>query len=171
MIVRCAHTEMVDVDLLVPHPLNPNKHGEKQIEMLAKIMKHQGWRHPITVSKRSGFIVAGHGRLMAAKKLGWTSAPIDRQEFETEADEYAHLIADNKIAELAEHDDAFMIETLSKFPDIDLGLLGVPDLKIPDFAPGTIDEQGKLDEKKFVFMLCPHCGEKFEQGQATIIKD
>jgi DNA modification methylase len=122
---------MVDVDLLVPHPLNPNKHGERQIEMLAKIMNYQGWRHPITVSKRSGFIVAGHGRLMAAKKLGWTQAPVDRQEFDTEADEYAHLIADNKIAELAEHDDLKMFDDLKKFPDLDLDLLGIPDFELP----------------------------------------
>ena len=63
-------------------------------------MKHQGWRHPITVSKQSGYIVAGHGRLAAAQSLGWAKAPVDMQDFENEADEFAHLIADNKIAEL-----------------------------------------------------------------------
>jgi DNA modification methylase len=145
---------MVDVDLLVPHPLNPNKHGERQIEMLAKIMNHQGWRHPITVSKRSGFIVAGHGRLMAAKKLGWTQAPVDRQEFDTEADEYAHLIADNKIAELAEHDDLKMFDDLKKFPDLDLDLLGIPDfeLPMPEIVPGcdADDVPEALPEPKVV---------------------
>lgn len=176
MIVRCAHTEMVDVDLLVPHPLNPNKHGEKQIEMLAKIMKHQGWRHPITVSKRSGFIVAGHGRLMAAKKLGWTSAPIDRQEFETEADEYAHLIADNKIAELAEHDDAKMFEDLKGFPDLDLDLLGIPDLEIPavELIPqcDPDDVPDALPEPKVVrgevYILGKH---RLMCGDSTVITD
>lgn len=132
MKVQCAHTEMVDIDLLVMNPLNPNKHGEKQIELLAKIMNHQGWRHPVTVSKRSGFVVAGHGRIMAARKNGWTQVPVDRQDFATEADEYAHLIADNKISELAEHDDAMMFESLKAFPDMDLDLLGIPDLVIPE---------------------------------------
>lgn len=123
---------MVDIDLLVMNPLNPNKHGEKQIELLAKIMNHQGWRHPVTISKRSGFVVVGHGRIMAARKLGWTQVPVDRQDFATEADEYAHLIADNKISELAEHDDAMMFESLKAFPDMDLDLLGIPDLVIPE---------------------------------------
>lgn len=132
MKVQCAHTEMVDIDLLVMNPLNPNKHGEKQIELLAKIMNHQGWRHPVTISKRSGFVVVGHGRIMAARKLGWTQVPVDRQDFATEADEYAHLIADNKISELAEHDDAMMFESLKAFPDMDLDLLGIPDLVIPE---------------------------------------
>lgn len=170
MIVRCAHTEMVDVDLLVEHPLNPNKHGDKQIQMLAKIMNHQGWRHPITVSKRSGFIVAGHGRLMAAKKLGWKTAPIDRQEFETEADEYAHLIADNKIAELAEHDDVMMFENLSKFPDMDLDLLGIPDLVIPgtEVLPdgnGAI-ELSEVDFQNFDYQ-CPKCGFEWDDDGTT----
>ena len=43
MKVRCAFTKMMDVDLLVPHPMNPNGHGEKQIELLSKILNHQGW--------------------------------------------------------------------------------------------------------------------------------
>ena len=91
MEVKCSYSEMVDVDLLVANPRNPNKHSEKQIELLAKIMRHQGWRRPIVVSKRSGFIIAGHGRLMAAKLNGWNQAPVDRQEYATEADEYADL--------------------------------------------------------------------------------
>ena len=176
MKVQCAHTEMVDVDLLVPHPLNPNKHGERQIEMLAKIMNHQGWRHPITVSKRSGFIVAGHGRLMAAKKLGWTQAPVDRQEFDTEADEYAHLIADNKIAELAEHDDLKMFDDLKKFPDLDLDLLGIPDfeLPMPEIVPGcdADDVPEALPEPKVVrgevYILGNH---RLMCGDSTTITD
>jgi DNA modification methylase len=167
---------MVDVDLLVPHPLNPNKHGERQIEMLAKIMNHQGWRHPITVSKRSGFIVAGHGRLMAAKKLGWTQAPVDRQEFDTEADEYAHLIADNKIAELAEHDDLKMFDDLKKFPDLDLDLLGIPDfeLPMPEIVPGcdADDVPEALPEPKVVrgevYILGNH---RLMCGDSTAITD
>lgn len=170
MKVQCAHTEMVDIDLLVGHPLNPNKHGEKQIEMLAKIMNHQGWRHPITVSKRSGFIVAGHGRLMAARKLGWTTAPVDRQDFDTEADEYAHLIADNKIAELAEHDDAAMFEQLQKFPDIDLDLLGIPDLVIPNIEVGaSVNGSIELNEGDFQEFNhhCPKCGFEWNDNGTT----
>lgn len=154
MRVNCAHTEIVDVDLLVPHPMNANKHGDRQIDLLAKIMKHQGWRHPITVSKRSGFIVAGHGRLMAAKKIGWTHAPVDRQDFENEADEYAHLIADNKIAELAEHDDLKMVEDLKtlNIEDFNFDLLGIPDFNIMNVL-GVNDlqqiESEKAQEKKF----------------------
>ena len=100
--VHCAHDELVDVVNLIPNPRNPNKHGDKQVAMLAKIIRHQGWRAPIVVSNRSGFVVAGHGRLEAARLLNVQIVTVNRQDFATEADEWAHLIADNRIAELAE---------------------------------------------------------------------
>lgn len=172
MQIHCSYSELRDVDALVENPRNFNQHGEKQIESLAKIMKHQGWRNPITVSKRSGFIVAGHGRLMAAKRNGWTQAPVDLQDFATEADEYAHLIADNKIAELAETDELKLKELVAELPpDFDVELVGLPDVNLlePDFSPASEGEQGQLDQKQIVIMECPHCGEKFEKGQAKII--
>ena len=93
--IHCAHDRLADIASLIPNPRNPNKHGDKQIALLAKIIRHQGWRAPVVVSKRSGFIVAGHGRLEAAKLLQVQTVPVNDQEFETEADEWAHLVADN----------------------------------------------------------------------------
>ena len=102
--IYCAHTELVNIEKVIPNPKNPNKHPDKQIAMLAKIIDAQGWRAPITVSKRSGFIVRGHGRLMAAQKLGLSQVPVDYQDYESEAAEWADLIADNRLSELAEID-------------------------------------------------------------------
>ena len=102
--VHCSHTELVDVVKLIEHPNNPNKHDERQVNLLARIIKAQGWRNPITVSKRSGYIVSGHGRLAAAKVLNQEKVPVDYQDFENDADESAHLLADNRVAELAELD-------------------------------------------------------------------
>lgn len=65
-IVHCSFTKMVATADLKPNPDNPNTHPKAQVEKLAKIITAHGWRHPITVSKRSGFIVAGHCRLLAA---------------------------------------------------------------------------------------------------------
>ncbi|NBR87399.1 MAG: hypothetical protein EBT61_18165 [Verrucomicrobia bacterium] len=67
--VHCSHDRMVAVTEIVANPRNPNKHPAKQVALLAKIIRHQGWRAPIVVSKRSGFVVAGHGRLAAAQPL------------------------------------------------------------------------------------------------------
>ena len=112
--VYCAHDAIVNIESLIENPRNTNRHPQKQLELLAKIIKTQGWRNPITVSNRSGFIVKGHGRLQAAKLAGLTVVPIDYQDYENEAAEYADMIADNRIAELAEVDDASLKELLDE---------------------------------------------------------
>ena len=131
--VHCSHTELVDIVKLVEHPNNPNQHDDRQIQLLARIIKAQGWRNPITVSKKSGYIVSGHGRLAAAKVLGETKAPVDYQEFENEADETAHLLADNKVAELAELDFQQVGDLLKELKEIDF------DLELTGFLPHEIE--------------------------------
>ena len=125
--VFCAFDSLMATDDLKPNPNNPNKHPKEQIKQLAKIIKFNGWRAPITVSKRSGFIVRGHGRLAAAKELGTTSVPVDFQEYDDDASEYADLIADNQIAELSAMDDLMLDNLLSSdiFKDFDLDLAGI----------------------------------------------
>jgi hypothetical protein len=73
-----------------------------------------------------GFIVAGHGRYEAAKVLGLSAVPVDYQDFATEADEWAHLVADNRLAELAEADESALKGLLAelKAGDFDLDLAG-----------------------------------------------
>ena len=140
MQIKCSYDKLVDVTELVPNPKNPNKHGEKQIRMLSKIINYQGQRLPIVVSNRSGFIVAGHGRLEAIKSLGWEQAAVDYQDFENEAEEYAHMIADNKIAELAQHDDSMMIDEIKALEIDDFELLGLDDFELPIEADPAKEE-------------------------------
>lgn len=115
--VFCAHDAIVPIEKLVPNPKNPNNHPEEQIKLLGRIIKATGWRQPITVSNRSGFIVKGHRRLKAAQMAGLTEAPVDYQEYASEAEEYADLVADNRLAELSEIDNAMLADI---FRDIDL---------------------------------------------------
>ena len=83
--IHCAFDEEKQVEELVAHPRNPNNHSDTQIKLLAKIIAAQGWRAPVVVSERSGFIVAGHARLAAAQLLGVESVPVNVQPFKTEA--------------------------------------------------------------------------------------
>lgn len=152
MKVNCSYDEMRDIDLMVEHPRNPNKHPDKQVKMLAKIMNYQGWRHPITVSKQSGYVVAGHGRLMAAKLNGWTEVPIDIQDFENEAQEYAHIIADNKIAELAQHDDSMMIDDIKELEIDDFELLGLDDFSFFT-KEAMLDDDADKPESEVKYVL------------------
>lgn len=133
MKIECAHDEIRDLETLISNPKNPNKHSLEQIKLLAKIMKHQGWRSPIVVSNRSGFITKGHGRLYAAKHNEWTQAPVDFQDYASEADEYADMVADNEIAKLAFTDLSLVLkDVLDLGPDFDFSLLGIPNFKLPE---------------------------------------
>ena len=149
--VHCAFEKAVDVVDLVEHPRNPNKHGDKQIALLAKIIRNQGWRNPIVVSADSGFIVAGHGRLMAAKVLNVEQVPVDYQPFDNEAEEYAHLIADNRIAELAEADKSELAKLVRELEDkIDLDLTGFDAPSIEELLAtkeeSQVDAEPKTDK-------------------------
>jgi ParB-like chromosome segregation protein Spo0J len=156
--VHCSHSELVDILKLVEHPNNPNKHDERQVNLLARIINAQGWRNPITVSKRSGYIVAGHGRLAAAKVLNQEKVPVDYQDFANEADEKAHLLADNRVAELAELDfqDVGNILKELKEANLDLELSGFLDheidpLIISELEQPSIDNtDGEKDNSKSV---------------------
>src|ERR1043165_5314028 len=102
--VWCNYSEVIAVDALKPNPRNPNTHPKRQIELLAKNIQHFGWCHPITVSRLTGFIVAGPRRLMAAKHAGLIEVPVEYQDFASESDEIAVLVADNRLAELSNID-------------------------------------------------------------------
>jgi hypothetical protein len=136
----------VPIHKIVPNPKNPNKHGKRQIELLAKLIDHQGFRHPIIVSNRSGFICAGHARLEAAKLLKYEDIPVDYQDFESEAQEYAFLVSDNKIQELAEHDDLMMLDEIKTLQLDDLELLGLDKLNFDVLKP--IEEFEELNNEK-----------------------
>lgn len=139
--VYCSHDEIVDIMKVIPNPKNPNTHGERQIEILSQVIKAQGWRKPITVSKRSGFVVAGHGRLQAALKLQTDKVPVDYQDYATEAEEYADLVADNRIAELSEIDHEMLnsiLEDIKSYDDFDFELTGYTDCEL-DSILGDMD--------------------------------
>ena len=116
--VFCAHDELLAIAKVIPNPKNPNQHSDDQIALLGNIIEANGWRQPITISKRSGFIVKGHGRLASAIKKGWKEVPIDWQEYASEAEEWADLIADNRLAELSTIDNTKLIDMIA---DLDTG--------------------------------------------------
>lgn len=166
--VNCAFDELVPLEKVVPNPRNPNQHPQSQVALLAKVIAHQGWRAPIVVSTRSGFIVAGHGRYEAAKALGLAAVPVDYQDFATEADEWAHLVADNRLAELAEADESALRALLGelKASDFDLDLAGFDAGSLEGLLAGAEEPQAPeefpaVDENVPTEFQCPKCAFKW----------
>lgn len=124
--VLCLYDELHLIKKLKKHPKNRNSHPPAQIERLAKILDYQGFRYPVKVSKLSGFVTSGHGRVLAAKHLGWTHVPVNYQDYESEEQEYADVQADNAIASWSELDLSGINSDLADLgPDFDLDMLGI----------------------------------------------
>lgn len=142
--------DWVDIHTVVPNPKNPNEHSAEQVTKLAQLIKRQGWRHPIIVSTRSGFITAGHCRLSAAKELKLKKVPVHFQEFLTEAQEYEFLISDNAISLWSHLDLASINLNITEFgPDLDLGCLALDGFEL---------EPADKKELQKKIAQCPSCG-------------
>jgi ParB-like chromosome segregation protein Spo0J len=129
--IKCSYDKLVMLKQLKPHDKNPNKHSKEQIERLAKLIDYHGQRLPIIVSNLSGKIVAGHGRLEALKKLGWTECAVNYQDFESEEQEYAFVVSDNAIAKWAQLDLGDINKEFVEFgPEFDIELLGLKEFEI-----------------------------------------
>ena len=163
--VDCAFDKMVKVGDLKPNPRNPNNHPQEQIELFAKIIEYQGWRSPIIVSKRSGMIVKGHGRLMVAKHLGLEEVPVNFQDYESETMELADLMSDNQIAKVSEINKKKLMDLFEEFDsgEIEFELSGYDEKYYKELAH-LFDEFEKKEEKpkSKKTVTCPNCEYEIE---------
>jgi len=138
--IKCAFTKMVAIDKIIINPKNANKHPHEQIKRLSEIIDMQGQRSPLVISKRSGFLVKGHGRLAAIKLLKWSDVACDYQDYESEAQEYADMIADNEIARWAEFDlEKVKLDIKEIDFDLSFDMLGLQDFNI-DLDDSVLNE-------------------------------
>ncbi|MBT9152201.1 MAG: hypothetical protein DDT35_00415 [Firmicutes bacterium] len=118
--VFCAHDEIIPVEKAIPNLKNPNSHNRHQIVLLGNIIRANGWRAAATISKRSGLIVKGHARRLAAINIGSGYIPVDYQDYATEAEEWADLIADNRLAELAVMNTVMLVDLINEIDSGDI---------------------------------------------------
>jgi ParB-like chromosome segregation protein Spo0J len=167
--------ESREIAALIPFARNSRTHSDAQVAQIAASIREFGWTNPILVDGSNG-IIAGHGRLAAARKLGVTEIPVIVLDGLSDAQKRAYVIADNKLAlnagwdmellkvELQDLDAGNFDLTLTGF---DLGELTAL-FDQPNFDPGTEEDQGKLDELAPKMVQCPHCGQEYdlrEHGQ------
>lgn len=124
--------ECAPIQSLKPAPRNARTHSKKQINQIAASITEFGFTNPVLIDEGRS-ILAGHGRVEAAKQLGMTEVPVVRIEHMTPAQKRAYVIADNKLALNAGWDDAILAIELGE-----LGDLGF-DLTLTGFEMGEID--------------------------------
>jgi ParB-like chromosome segregation protein Spo0J len=169
--LEVAYIATTDV---IPYANNPRTHSDQQVSQVAASIKEFGFNNPILLDEHNG-IIAGHGRLAAAQKLGMQLVPTITLEGLTEAQRKAYVIADNKLTENGGWDYdllAVEIERLKELEiNVDLTGFDAEELQVITqdvaFEPASEDEQGKLDELDPKWIDCPHCGKEFDMRETN----
>jgi DNA modification methylase len=125
------HIELKSVDELIPYSKNARLHSEAQVAQIAASIIEFGFTNPVLIDGEKG-IIAGHGRLMAAKKLGLKEVPVVVLDHLSETQKKAYIITDNKLAENAGWDEEILASELAdlKNEDFNLDLIGFEDQEL-----------------------------------------
>ena len=168
------------VDELVPYAQNARKHSEAQVEQIAASIREFGWTIPVLVDEDGG-LIAGHGRVMAAKSLGIVEIPAMVARGWTEAQKRAYVLADNQLALNAEWDEDLLRIEITALGDLgfDTDLLGfdasflsgllakTPPTDVdPDDVPDVDETAPPVSRPGDVWLLgayfeCEDCGRQF----------
>lgn len=150
---------------LLPYLNNPRTHSEEQVEQIAASIREFGFTNPILLDGDNG-VIAGHGRLAAAKLLGLKSVPCIELSHLSEAQKRAYIIADNKLALNAGWDEELLRLELTELKElgVDLPLIGFDQMELADIMMGKNVEFKEYDESaadNVQMVTCPQCGHTF----------
>jgi ParB-like chromosome segregation protein Spo0J len=156
---------------LIPYARNTRTHSAEQVAQIAGSIREFGFTNPILIDADNG-IIAGHGRVMAASKLGLAKVPCIRLAHLTDTQKRAYIIADNKLALNAGWDEEMLGLELADLreADFDLDVLGFDNFAIENFLnpPERNDEApessgGEIDvDAMEMGCACPKCGFEFD---------
>jgi ParB-like chromosome segregation protein Spo0J len=161
--------EFVPVENLIPYARNSRTHSDAQVAQIAASIKEFGFTNPVLIDEADG-IIAGHGRLLAARKLGMDEVPCLRLGYLSEIQKRAYIIADNKLALNSVWDDELLKLELHALDEADYSLemtgFGPDELTKVMFGeliePDSPDEFKEVDETDMGHK-CPRCGFEFDE--------
>lgn len=158
---------------LIPYARNSRTHSEDQVAQIAGSIQEFGFTNPVLIDSKNG-IIAGHGRIMAAHKLGMEEVPTICLDYLTDAQKKAYIIADNKLALNAGWDEELLGLELQELRemDFDLSLTGFTDEELGEFEieEGEMPELDDGDKEPFQQMTFTVHDEQAEEVQSAISK-
>ena len=161
--------EVWPVEKLVPYEHNARTHSPEQVAQLAASIAEFGFVNPVLVDTAAG-VIAGHGRLAAAKDLGLKEVPVVVLDHLTPAQKRAYVIADNKLALNAGWDMDLLQEELMglQLSDFDLSVLGFDDKELASLLDASSielgDGGGAQEDVVQQNHVCPNCGHKWSDA-------
>lgn len=162
---KITEVQEVPVSKLIPYVNNAKIHSEEQVTKIASSIREFGFVNPILIDKDFN-VIAGHGRLMAAKKLDMENVPCLFIEGLSEAQRKAYILADNRLGELAEWDMNLVESELSALKDMDF------DIDLTGFELPEIDvEIGEITEDEVPEEVETRCklGDLWKLGEHKLI--
>lgn len=134
------------IEALIPYARNSRTHSDAQVAQIAASIREFGWTNPVLVDGENG-IIAGHGRVLAARKLDMSEVPVIELQDMSDAQRRAYIIADNKLAESAGWDDELLRLELGELKEMgfDLEFVGFDALELDDLFP-TESKSGLTDD-------------------------
>lgn len=143
--------ERRSVSSLVPYARNARTHSDEQVAQIAASIREWGWTVPVLVDEAGG-IIAGHGRVMAARKLGLAEVPVMVAAGWTEAQRRAYVLADNKLAMNAGWDDDLLGAELSALTDADFNV-ALTGFELPEEVSEEVAELEDVSAAASVFWI------------------
>jgi 16S rRNA G966 N2-methylase RsmD len=139
--------EQIPTADLIPYARNTRTHSESQVAQIAGSIREFGFTNPILIDNENG-IIAGHGRVMAAQKLGLAKVPCIRLGHLTDTQRRAYIIADNKLALNAGWDEEMLALELGELSDLDfdLSLIGFDESELGDLMAETTEGETDPDD-------------------------
>lgn len=143
---RAEEVVIRPLDSLTPYERNANTHPEEQIEQIANSIRQWGWTVPVLIDEQ-GMVIAGHGRIFAAKKLGLDEVPCIVADQWSDDQKRAYVIADNKLQEGSEWDYTTMASELRSLTDsgFDIDLTGISNTEFHVFSGTENDDEFSFD--------------------------
>lgn len=151
--------EYLPLDALTPYERNARQHRDDDIEALMESIRVFGFRDPIGVWGPRNIIVEGHGRLMAAKRIGLPEVPVIRLDDMSDEERRAYALAHNRTAELSRWDETVKELELQSITEIDMSAFRFDSDELAGAEAIDLDD-GPKDKKQKVYK-CPKCGFEF----------
>lgn len=163
-ITKAKNIELLPLDALTPYDKNARLHTRSQIEKIAKSIAAFGFNNPILIDSDQG-IIAGHGRLEAAKFLGLESVPVIRLDHLSDKERRAYILADNRLADLSQWDEELLGQEVAALQEAELDLdamgwtedelealiAGLDDIEPTEADLSSISDESEPETKSFRF--------------------
>lgn len=158
--------EQLAIETLTPYKNNARVHSKKQIEQIAESIKAFGFNNTVLIDKKNN-IIAGHGRVEAAKKLNMQKVPTIKIEHLSEKEKKAYILADNKLAEMSYWNYDILESELSEIQELnfDIKTIGFEPIELKHLEKNKEKVGAKeidLDAFKEFKHICPKCSFQFD---------